>query len=127
MPTAPPTSPCPVPGTSDRGQDSLTIQFVILPPSREREKGGGKKKKKKEKKKKKSHYLYLSFPSASRKCKLGRDSCRELFIFHSEEGVSFILYRDFLFGKKKKSIAFHNDLSGKPGWVAEFQGLLTEH
>lgn len=85
----------PMPCSRHQGQwaDSLTIPFVILPPSNG---GGGRNKKKK-----KSHYLYLSFPLPRRKCKRGRDSCHELFIFYPEEDVSFLAYRDFLFGKKK--------------------------
>lgn len=47
-------------------------------------------------KKKKSHYLYLSSPSGAAENANRGDSCCELFIFHSEDSVSFYCIQELL-------------------------------
>lgn len=83
-----PAAPCPTPGSKHKGQthsQSNLLHFHL--PGRE----GGEIKKKK-----KSHYLYLSFPSGAAKNANWGDSCCELFIFHSEDSVSFCCIQELL-------------------------------
>ena len=103
--TALPAAPCPTPGSKHKGQthsQSNLLYFHL--PGRE----GGEIKKKK-----KSHYLYLSFPSGAAKNANWGDSCCELFIFHSEDSVSFCCIQELLIWK---NIPFQTE------GVAEFRG-----
>lgn len=84
-----------MPCSRHQGQrtDSLEIQFVILLLSKERTGRGDLKKR---------NPIIFICPShhQAEKNANGRDSSHEPFVFHPEEGISFIAYRDFLFEKK---------------------------
>lgn len=86
-----PPAPCPTPGSRHKGQTHSQPNLLCfhLPGSE-----GGERRKKG---KKKSHYLYLSLPSsgAAENANWG-DGCCELFVFPSEDSVSFYCMQELL-------------------------------